>query len=311
MVFPSIDLSGPRLVTSDQQVEEANETHSILSEKKLEFLQEVEEKSSSRKKVYKLGSIWNLSEAKFASSGILSKLSKALVIVEEDHFEEIILPVDLVSVLSQNYEELVINTVIEKRDWQTDCYHDFHFQSRNKHPFLTNLPKEPVQAENAAAALSSVIANQQEEKVSKKPAQSNSNKRGKRVRMSTEAKEDPDKFRSRPQTARSIASNFSFKSDLSEDGKESTFTSDLDRLPPELLRPGILQYRRESTRPKITSKTPQTRREKARNLLKERDEQLKRVKSEEMQTFIILHGIIVVGANHRILGSINFSYPWA
>ncbi len=62
----------------------------------------------------------------------------------------------------------------------------------------------------------------------------------------------------RPHTARSNASIFSLKSELSDDGRDSAITTDYDRLPDEL-QPSILHYRRESTLPKMR---PQTRLEK-------------------------------------------------
>lgn len=77
----------------------------------------------------------------------------------------------------------------------------------------------------------------------------------------------------RPQTARSIMSNFSLKSERSsDDGRESVFTTDYDRLPPEL-RPSILNFRRESQMPKLKK---QTRLEKMQSQVKEKEEMMKK-----------------------------------
>ncbi len=97
--------------------------------------------------------------------------------------------------------------------------------------------------------------------------------------MSSEAKKKSSSPE-RPHTARSITSNYSFKSDASEDGNQSQMTTDYDRLPAEL-RPVILHYRRESTTPKVGGKA-MTRMEKMQAQMKmtdkDREDHLRRVK---------------------------------
>ena len=261
--LPVINPKGPKFLTK-QITEEAVETRSILSEKKLTFLQEVEEKTKPQKK--KLGSIWKLSEAKFASTGILSKLSKLFIDISEKK-KTIILPVELVETLSQDFDCLTEDAVIEKREWQTNCYLDF--QTRNKNEFFTAPPDVSLQAENQQA-LESVI--KQNNKLSPK-----STKKGeKKVRMSKETM-NTAKSPERPHTARSIISTISIKSEASEDGKGSQVTTDYDRLPADL-RPSILHYRRESTVPTIKGKPPQTRMEKMQKQLREKELQIKQAK---------------------------------
>lgn len=96
----------------------------------------------------------------------------------------------------------------------------------------------------------------------------------KHVRMSNETKNEKVVGASeRPQTARSVMSNFSLKSERSsDDGRESTFTTDYDRLPLEL-RPSILNFRHESQMPKLKK---QTRLEKMQSQVKEKEEMMKK-----------------------------------
>ena len=96
----------------------------------------------------------------------------------------------------------------------------------------------------------------------------------KHVRMSNETKKEKGVGvpLERPHTARSVMSNFSFKSDLSDDERNSTFTTDYDRLPPEL-RPSIVNYRRESLMPKLKK---QTRLEKRQSQVQEREEMMRK-----------------------------------
>lgn len=272
------------------------ETKSNFSEKNLEILQEVEERLSSRKVVKKLGSIWKVSEAKFASTGILSKLGKAFDLVYAEDIE-VTLPVDLVSNLSQKYEHLCFGVVVEKREWQTDCYYDYALSNTN--PFLIKTPDQSQQ-EASKSAIKSVIIRDQEQRRSRivfigkgvvgggfkgaSPSLKHPQReRGKKVRMSMETKEKEDKREvtrsslERPLTGRSIASNVSYKSDLSGD---SCITTDYDRLPAELC-PTILHYRRESTSLKINPKTL-TRMEKIQAQRKKQEEvdKTKRAKRE-------------------------------
>ncbi len=228
-ILPPVDSSGPRLVAAVEEVFAASEIRH--TDEKLEFLKEVEQKvtSSQRKR-----NDWNISEAKFASSSILSRLSKHLYLVSEDF--EVTLSLDLVDELNRQYEHLVENTVVEKRRWQTDCYQDF--PSKNKLPFLTSVPDNPKTIDNANTVVGKLVRKQQKEQE-------------KRVQLKQKPRVNKMSSPERPMTARSIMSNYSIKSDisqLSDDGRESR--NDYDLLPAEL-RPTILHYRRESTTPKL------------------------------------------------------------
>lgn len=253
------------------------ETKSILSEKKFEQLKELEEqidKGKERDSQGQSGPLWKLNEAKFASTGILSKLGKQLQIVSSE-ISEITLPAELVDDLTKNYADLSVDVVIEKREWQTDAYQDFQITTNNL-PFLTGVPPEPEQ-EAYKSALKTVIVKQDKPAKSSSrkifggttPATGESGKQEKRVRMSRETKGDgrgvgfkltPE----RPMTARSTTSNYSYKSDFSDDGRDSI---DYGRLPPELC-PTILHYRRESTSLKVKHKESLTRMEKTHELKK-------------------------------------------
>lgn len=276
--LPPVDPNGPHLVTAP--LLEEVETRSIANEKKLSFLLEVEAKLAPQK--HDLGDTllntsWSLTEAKFASTGILSKLSKTLTLLKQQE-GEITVPEDLVEILTLDHRALVADTVVEKREWQTDCYLDY--KSKNIHPFLTSVPDEQVRKENRAAVQAALtpqqnLPHQQQPEKGKKKVE-------KHVRMSNETKNEkglgapPE----RPHTARSIMSNFSFKSEPSEDGRESTFTTDYDRLPAEL-RPTIPNFRRESLIPKMARVGPQTRLERMNNQVKEKEELVKKTVRQE------------------------------
>ena len=242
-VLPVIDPTGPNLVSGEGL--EAVETKSTHSEKKLELLHSIEEKE--KPKVTKSGQQYKVSEAKFASTSILSNLSKFLYNISDEF--SVSLPVELVDKFVQGYQQLTADAVLEKREWQTDCYSDL---KPNNRPFLTSAPEEGQRAKLESSVHR--IARQQEKS------------RTKHVRMSREAQflcavrhQSPN----RPQTARSIISNFSVRSDVSrasslEDGESR---HEYDALPLEL-RPRILHYRRESQVPKMKTSGPKTRLEK-------------------------------------------------
>ena len=252
-VLPPLDPSGPKFVSEDDQDIEASEIHH--TEEKREFLKEVEEKKNLQR--FKRKKDWNLNEAKFASTSILSGLSKFLYQISDSF--EVSLPVDLVDELVQKHDHLVANTVVAKRIWQTDCYLDFEI--KNKRPFLTSEPVEEEVKESVNAYVGEIVKRQQ------------SQDRGKHVQL----KQKPTKTKKmasseRPMTARSVMSNYSIKSDISQpsdDGRESR--NDYDLLPPEL-RPNILHYRRESSTPKLktvrTSSAFGTRIHKVRKMIR-------------------------------------------
>ena len=252
-LLPPIDPAGPRLVTKEPIIPEAVEVRSSISEKKREFLAEVEGKLQSREKE-KPSRNWKFSEAKFVSLSILARLSEFIY----KEFE-ISLPESLVEDLKRTHEDLTADVVVEKREWQTDCYIDF--KTKNSQPFLTSSPEEP----KAKAELEAVV-----EKVAKKEIEK---EKFKKVRMSRDTiKRGKQKSPERPHTARSILSNISFKSDATgesttDDGRESRMEYDV--LPADLRPSTMMRYRQESLVPKIKRSHPKTRLEKFQTQKKE------------------------------------------
>ncbi len=239
-ILPPVDPLGPKLVTAAaESVASEAQRSSLKAEKPRQT------PSQGRK------SDWNINEAKFASSSILSRLSKSLYLVSQDF--EVNLSLDLVDELNRGYKQLIENTVTARRKWQTDSYNDF--QTNNKQPFLTASPDNQRIRYSANVVVSNIVRKQlknQEKRVQlkKKPIV---------TKMCS-----PE----RPMTARSVMSNFSVKSDAShpsEDGRESR--NDYDLLPAEL-RPTILHYRRESSVPKLKTvrTSTATRLEKVKKL---------------------------------------------
>jgi hypothetical protein len=125
---------------------------------------------------------------------------------------------------------------------------------------------------HSRAAVQATLKHQQEQSqtLHQKGSSGTNKKVEKHVRMSNEIKnERVVRSQERPQTARSVMSNFSYKSEFSEDGRDSTFTTDYDRLPAEL-RPSVdvMHFRRESQMPKLKKKT---RLEKMQSQVKEKE----------------------------------------
>ena len=239
IVLPPIDPTGPNFVSGPDSLE-AVETKSTRSEKKTDLLKPVvEEPEQEKSTVFKprKQQPFQISEAKFTSSSILSNLSKFLYNISEDF--SVSLPVDLVYSLLQNFHQLVADTLVEKREWQTDCYLDF--EPKNPRPFLTCAPVK--ESEKATLDVERIL----QDKVSKQ------------VKMSQEAVSHHTT--KRPLTARSILSSYSYKSDISRASSAVEYQFDYDLLPAEL-QPSILHYKRESRAPQISMKGPKTRLEK-------------------------------------------------
>ena len=245
-LLPPIDPSGPRLVSKEPLIPEEVEVRSTLSNKKREFLEEVEGKLQSREKD-KPSRYWKFNEAKFVSISVLARLSE---LIYSSEFE-ITLPESLVEDLRRSHQELTADVVVEKREWQTDCYLDY--KKKNEQPFLTSLPEEP----QAQAKLEAAV-----EKVAKKEVEK---EKVKKVRMSREISKRKTASPERPQTARSILSSYSFKSDATgesatdDDGRESRMEYDV--LPADLSS-RLMNFRQESLVPKLRRSAAKTRLEK-------------------------------------------------
>ena len=278
IILPPIDREGPKLVSKDPL--DAVELKSSRSDKKVEFSRDGgKESTSPRRSEYKF------SEAKFNSSSILSQLSIYLTKISEQLL--ISLPVDIHNLLLQTHDQLTAEVVFEKREWQTEGYLDL-YQSRNRHPFLSQVPKDPATRESVESSIGRITEQQEKERsvrlkaiTEKKEVRAVRKKRQergkaktiaksqerKRARMSTElsSQRKSDRSPERPMTARSVMSLVSMRSDYSRhssaDERETQY--DFDVLPAEL-RPSILHYRRESRTPKTRSPGPRTRLERFR-----------------------------------------------
>lgn len=276
--LPPIDPNGPKLVSvKESLIPEDVEVRSSVSEKKREFLQEVEGKLQAREeKEIKPSRSWKFSEAKFVSLSILARLSE--LIYDEI---EISLPESLVEDLKKSHGDLTTDVVVEKREWQTDCYLDY--KTKNTQPFLTTSPEEPKEKANLDAVV---------EKVAKKEVEK---EKLKKVRMSRDTIKRKQKSPERPQTARSILSNISFKSDATgesttdDDGRESRMEYDV--LPADL-RPRMMHYRPESVVPKVKRSMAKTRLEKFQTQKKEIEKKTRKL-SESLKIKLFYMGIIL------------------
>lgn len=263
VVLPPVDKDGPRLVS------EAAETKS--ESKQLSSVQGEEEPRSGWTKVKE---IYKYDELKFGSTAILSNLEKlfnSALLKELGVFTDK-LDQDLLHKFLRDYHSLTADTVVEKREWQTDCYLDLSV--KNRHPFLTAPPEEGEEegsdnrkkVNEAILTISKRHAQQLDPSlaVKSKVVESKQNKEKgkystKRVTMSEEV---TSKFTpvERPQTARSVLSSVSFHSDYSRASNDSHY----DELPAEF-GPNIMSYKRESMEPKVKVKGPKTRLEKFRD----------------------------------------------
>ena len=294
-VLPHVDRDGPRLVSGGT---EAAETKSVSSESKQKLLTSLPEETEPRSGWTKVKEIYKFDELKFGSTSILSNLGK--VLNNSTPFSDLTvfsdkLDPELLRKFLQDYQSLTSDTVVEKREWQTDCYLDLSV--KNEQPFLTAPPEEEGGVEEDRKKYEEVISNRHTQHLNPKPASGkiDSEQRerekhsSKRVTMSEEVM---SKLKSveRPQTAYSTLSNLSFHSDYSrassvDDGESRINDSHYDMLPAEL-RPSIMLYKRESMAPKVKVKGPRTRLEKFRDQMS-REHHHNRTKSEG---FVLLRG---------------------
>lgn len=253
VVLPPVDKDGPRLVS--EGAETKSESKHLSSE---------EEPRSGWTKVKE---VYKYDELKFGSTSILSNLEKLFnsALPKELGVFTDKLDQDLLHKFLRDYHSLTADTVVEKREWQTDCYLDLSVE--NRHPFLTEGEEEgsdnrkkaneailtiskrhDLQLDPSLAVRSKVVESKQNKEKGKYST--------KRVTMSEEV---TSKFSSveRPQTARSVLSSVSFYSDYSRASNDSHY----DELPAEF-GPNIMSYKRESMAPRVKVKGPRTRLEK-------------------------------------------------
>jgi hypothetical protein len=115
--LPPVDPSGPHFINQLIQ-EEA----------------ELEEDNPAAQTKYKFN------EIKIASTGILSKISKRVEVPLTDI--ELSLPETLVRILEGTYHQLVADVIVDKREWQTDCYLDYKTNANKKSPEGTEKKKK-------------------------------------------------------------------------------------------------------------------------------------------------------------------------
>ena len=280
-VLPHLDKDGPKLVSAGEL--QTSDTKSPSVESKQD-----EEARSGWTKVKE---VYKFNELKFGSTSILSNLAKCLLSSQLREQEADIsekLDPELLRKFLQDHQSLTSDTVVEKREWQTDCYLDL--SNKNKHPFLTAPPGEleeegkcvdigKVEEERRRSGEVIAAISKRYNRQFKKPkpniapfvnsTQTEKEKRPlKRVTLNQEVMSRLESPPRRPQTAHSVLSNMSFHSDYSRPssaGGESRITeSHFDMLPAEL-RPSIMVYRRESMAPTVKVKAPRTRLEKYRD----------------------------------------------
>lgn len=211
---------------------------------------------------------YTFSELKFLATGILSQLSKLLCNYKLEK-DLCIISEELASDLFRDFYQLCCDVVVEKREWQTDCYLDQQLGTR---PFFTSVPEE----EERLLIESNL-----------KKAEAVHTLEQKKVKMSDTAKKTSKTY-NRPGTSRSRASLHSaVSSDFGpfstvEDDKESRLApSEYDLLPSSLCPrgPTILSYKRESLIKPLEFAGPKTRFEKFKQNLAN-----KRAKSKSVVT---------------------------
>lgn len=292
-ILPSVDVHGPRLVSGEP---EAAKSLSGVGKHKVAPHQEEPQPRSGWTKVKE---VYKFDELKFGSTSILSSLTKLFdsAPLREHNSTTALsenLDPELLSKFLQDYQSLTSDIVVEKREWQTDCYLDLSV--KNEQPFLTAPPEEEKEegacseerkkAEEAISAISKRYAQQtgatctnvKSEQKEKERGQRTEKRSLKRVRLN-QGNMSQDEFDRRPQTARSTLSSLSFHSDYSRPSSagESRINDNCYDMLPDELRPSIMLYKRESMAPKVKIKGPRTRLEKFRGqIAQDRHSQLHR-----------------------------------
>lgn len=255
--LPPVDTSGPHLTT---QAQPQGIPESKIEERKRSIaFQTVEtQQQEEEQPVEQVQPKYKFNEVKFASTSILSNLSRRLETVPS--CSELHLPESLVDNLIVDFYQLVVDTIVDKREWQTDCYLDY---KPNEKPYLTSEPQEgdPIKLRLESSPNRLVTKEQPKKNLIKK-------------RDMADKKLIPE----RPQTAKSTMSCMSIKSDVSN----ISDVTEYDKLPPELRTQGpeILRYRRESKVPRPKLPGPRTRLEKFDSMKNKAALQLKKRKTK-------------------------------
>ena len=238
--------TSPTNIVSQSSKHFTKATDIKLSPAKLKLLEAVEsEKPEIDKDRYQK---YTFSELKFLATGILSQLSKLLCNYKTDNVLRIISE-ELESDLLRDFYQLCCDVVVEKREWQTDCYLDQHLGSRR---FFTSVPEEEERVLIESNLKKAEAAFEQ-----------------KKVKMSDTAKKT--KSSNRPATSRSraslhsaVSSDFGPFSTVDDDKESRLAPSEYDLLPSSLCPrgPTILSYKRESMIKPFEFAGPKTRFEK-------------------------------------------------
>ena len=281
-LLPPVDKDGPRLVSGEELDSKQGALASLEEEEK--------DGKRARSGWAKVKEIYKFNELKFGSTSILSSLGKCLDLTPGENAAPALeqLEPDLVRKFLQDHRSLTSDIVVEKREWQTDCYLDLGSCSKNKNPFLTVPPNQGEgeegedkytvngeQRRRSEEAAISAISKRYAKRLNPKPISFKDTKKkenatekrpSKRVTLDKKVMSKPDSPK-RPQTAHSTLSNFSFHSDYSRpssSGGESR-PDHYDVLPAELRPPSIMLYKRESLVPQLKAREPRTRLEKYRD----------------------------------------------
>ena len=163
VVLPPVDWDGPRLVSGDPQQSEVVETKHPTSEKFIKsLLEEAKPRTGSEKS--KIKEAYRFNELKFGSTSILSNLAKVLY---PGLFEDYVTlpegtPIEFANKFLQDHQSLTADVVVEKREWQTDCYLDLGLQ--NEQPFLTGVPGEEEERKKSEQAVATIARHQDRKK---------------------------------------------------------------------------------------------------------------------------------------------------
>jgi len=197
---------------------------------------------------------YTFSELKFLATGILSQLSKLLFKFTQNKPEDFHVSEELESELLRDYYQLCANTIVEKREWQTDCYLDQVpvLVPEISRKFFTSVPEEEERT---------LIEFKRAEVEQKKVKMSEA---AKKLYAAKSPSSRPATSHSRVSLHSAISSDVGGISTVEDDRESRLAPSEYDMLPLSLCPKGptILSYRRESMTKPFEFSGPKTRFEK-------------------------------------------------
>lgn len=272
LVLPSVDPAGPKLVAEvgggRGERDREDDDEDGASEAAIDRAEGEAEEEERRRK----GRVFTFAEAKFASTSVLANLARLL----GGRSDSLTIPAYLADDLLRNFDQLACDTVVERREWQTEssCLYP---DSNNASPYLTGQPGDEPDRVRQNSSVEAVLVRAQashrqlsqqhnKKRQRKKKKRINKNKMEKQSSSSTQEPLSPNRrhIPERPMTAMSVASNYSVRSDASRAssgqhaGRDESPSGhyEYDSLPAELrgTSPTILNYRREvnTVGPKLT-----------------------------------------------------------